>query len=581
MLEFASPKKILNVFRSLQIGYLQRFIGFALKNYPLLGLSVVLHLSSVVLEALAMQAFIPLSAITAGKQISSNNFAIYLLQTLSLPTTAKYIFLTFILLFTVRIITQIISEGMLGNITGNKLPALLVSRGLQNVLQNIDIAEIERKSVGYYIQLAGEEAHRASGILALLVRSGGLLILIALYYAIIFSFSPMTALGMIVFLGVSALSSYGLLKKIHRWGTLNMEYSRIYNSIFVDAMNGVRSVRAFSAEEYVMERFTDSLFPQKRYLFLIDFFTLLGKLVPTLLLVFSFGVFILLGAQLSRTAFDYAFVITLLIFLMRFFLALGEAVNMLLKAVSEAKAARDISEVITTSQNAMAKDFLPFTEPIERLIIQDTCFSHDKTRPVLEHFSAVFERGKVYAIIGESGAGKSTLLDLLLGFYRPDSGSMYLNERDITTISLKDLRSRIVLLGQETMIFNDTVARNITYGYDASPERIRQAAQTATIDEVIQTLPQGYDTILQYRGTNLSGGQRQRIGIARTLLRKPDVLLFDESMSALDPTTKDTLLDTIIATNRDKIIIFVSHDPAIREKVDEVIEMVKWQPQMI
>jgi ABC-type multidrug transport system fused ATPase/permease subunit len=199
----------------------------------------------------------------------------------------------------------------------------------------------------------------------------------------------------------------------------------------------------------------------------------------------------------------------------------------------------------------------------------------------LEHFSAVFERGKAYAIVGESGAGKSTLLDLLLGFYRPDSGSIYLNERDITTISLKDLRSRIVLLGQETMIFNDTIARNITYGYDASAERVRQAAQTATIDEVIQTLPQGYDTILQYRGTNLSGGQRQRIGIARALLRKPDVLLFDESMSALDPTTKDTLLDTIIATNRDKIIIFVSHDPAIREKVDEVIEMVKWQPQMI
>ncbi|MCU0425062.1 MAG: ABC transporter ATP-binding protein/permease [Candidatus Kapabacteria bacterium] len=577
MLEFASPTKIFNVIRSLQLGYLRRMFAFAFRAYPLLGVCIVIHLSSIIMEALAMQAFIPLSAISAGKPVAGNNFSMQLLTALHLPTTAKYIFLTFIILFSLRIVLQIISEGMLGNITGNKMPASLVSRGLQNVLRNIEIAEIERKSVGHYIQLAGEEAHRAAGIVALTVRCVGLFMLIGMYYVIIVSFSSATALGVIVFLGLTALGSYGILRKIHRWGVMSVEHSRIYNSIFVDAMNGVRSVRAFGAEKYVMERFVENLYPQKRQLFLIDFFTLLGKFIPTLLLIVSFGVFILAGTQLSRSAFDYAFAVTLLIFLMRFFLAIGEALNMTLKGVSDLKAARDISEVIETPEFSVSAAHHDLTEAITSLSIENVSFSHDKITPILHNFSVCFERGKVYAIIGESGAGKSTLLDLILGFHQPDSGKIVINNtHDITEIPLHSLRSHIVMLGQETMIFNDTVAHNITYGYEASMAEIQAAAEMATVDEVINNLPNGYDTVLQYRGTNLSGGQRQRIGIARALLRKPDVFLFDESMSALDQTTKDRLIETIIAANRDKIVIFVSHDPSIREKVDEVIELSKY-----
>lgn len=577
MLEFASPTKILNVLRSLQLGYLRRMFVFAFRAYPLLGFCIIIHLLSIILEALAMQAFIPLSAISAGKPVVGNNFSIFLLNALHLPTSAKYIFLTFIILFSLRIILQIVSEGMLGDITGNKMPASLVSRGLQNVLRNIDIASIEQKSVGHYIQLAGEEAHRAAGIVALTVRCIGLFILIGMYYIIIVSFSPATAIGVIIFLGLTALGSYGILRKIHRWGVLSVEHSRIYNSIFVDAMNGVRSVRAFGAEKYVMERFIENLYPQKRQLFLIDFFTLLGKFVPTLLLIVSFGVFILAGTQLSRTAFDYAFAVTLLIFLMRFFLAIGEALNMTLKAVSDMKAARDISEVIDVPEFAEAASHQDLNEPIYRLSLHNIGFSYDGITPVLDNFSVTFERGKVYAIVGESGAGKSTLLDLILGFHYPQRGKILLNDkRDINEITLHSLRRHIVLLGQETMIFNDTVAHNITYGHQATMEEIQAAAAMATVDEVIEGLPNGYETVLQYRGTNLSGGQRQRIGIARALLRKPDIFLFDESMSALDQGTKDTLLETIVAANRDKIVIFVSHDPAIRSKVDEVIELRKY-----
>jgi ABC-type bacteriocin/lantibiotic exporter with double-glycine peptidase domain len=200
-------------------------------------------------------------------------------------------------------------------------------------------------------------------------------------------------------------------------------------------------------------------------------------------------------------------------------------------------------------------------------------FYYTSDNPILQNISLSFERGSVYAIVGESGAGKSTLLDILLRFQEPVAGGVLLNNIPLKELNIHKLRKDVVMLGQETMIFNDTVRNNITFGLNADDEDIRAASRIACVENVIEAMSAGYDTILQYRGTNLSGGQRQRIGIARALVRKPDVLILDESMSALDPATKETIIENILAEYRNKIVIFVSHDPAIREKVDVVIEL--------
>jgi ABC-type bacteriocin/lantibiotic exporter with double-glycine peptidase domain len=194
---------------------------------------------------------------------------------------------------------------------------------------------------------------------------------------------------------------------------------------------------------------------------------------------------------------------------------------------------------------------------------------------VLNNFSALFECGKAYAIIGESGAGKSTLLDIMLGFHVPTHGEIRINGVLSQSFDAASIRKKIVLLGQETIIFNDTVINNVTYGLAVSLEQIQRASALAQIDTVILNLPEQYNEVLQYRGTNLSGGQRQRIGLARALVRESDVLILDESMSALDQTTKETIIDNILVEYRNKIVIFVSHDPSIREKVDVVIELHK------
>jgi ABC-type bacteriocin/lantibiotic exporter with double-glycine peptidase domain len=578
LLEMASPAKIWNVLRGVHLGYLSRLFAFTFKLHPVLYWCAALYTISSALEAFAMSAFIPLSEIASGRNPSQSYVIIKLLHGLDLKTSSKYIFLFYIVLLSLRVLTQILAERLLMNITYYRIPAKFMMQGLTNILQHYKITDIERQSTGQLTMLAGEEVHKAANIIATTIRLSSTFVLIVMYYITIAIFSPSTALGIMLFLGVTSMTTYGVFRKIHRLGVQIAESSRTAGSIFIDAINGVRSVRAFGAQDYVLKKFQEQIFIHKQRIFLVEFFNVFGKLFPMLLLVMSFGLYILIGTYISRAAFDYAFAVTLLILLLRFFLAVGDMANVGLKVFSDAKSAQDITEIVTSPVGRTdTHTAIMLEETVEEIAMENITFSYTKqpNENVLSSFNACFQRGRSYAIVGESGAGKSTLLDLLLGFHTPDAGSITLNGIPLARLDEQSVRKRVVMLGQETIIFNDTVRNNITYGMEASEDEVFAAARLACVDEVISSLPGGYAMELQYRGTNLSGGQRQRIGIARALLRKPDVLVLDESMSALDPITKETVIANILAAYRDNIVIFVSHDPSIRSKVDVVVEMKK------
>ncbi len=587
-MEFASPQKVLNVIRNLQFGYLRRLFTFAFRSYPILWGAMGLYIVSVMFEVLAMNAFIPLSEIASGREISNGNVIVRLLAVLQLnSTSSKYIFLAYIVLFSMRFLTQILSEKLLSSTTTSAMPSQFMSLALENILFDAKIADIEKQTSGHYVMLAGEEVHRACGLVATVIRFVSNALLIALYYVMISQYSPSTGVGILVFIALSGSASYGIFKKVHRLGVLTAASSRSAISILVDALNGVRSIRAFRAEEYVLAKFTQEIVPHKKRVFQIEFFSLLGKLLPTLVLTIAFGLFILISTQISKTSFNYPFAVTLLIFLMRFFLAVGDAMNVFLKIISDAKSAQDITEIVHPSQHSAAARVTSVgdasnkyagqtLETIRTLSIKNVSFSYTGTDIILSNVSLELEQGRCYVLVGESGAGKSTLLDILLGFQTPTSGSVEMNGVPIANISSSLLRSKITLLSQETIIFNDTVRSNIGYGADISEAELHAACKLACADEIIQNLPQQYDEILQYRGTNLSGGQRQRIGLARALARTPEILILDESLSALDPTTKDNVFQNIHSAYKEKIVIFVSHDVALQEKVDAVLELKKY-----
>ena len=206
----------------------------------------------------------------------------------------------------------------------------------------------------------------------------------------------------------------------------------------------------------------------------------------------------------------------------------------------------------------------------------DVCFSYEQSKGVvLNNISFRAEAGQSIAFVGKSGSGKTTLASLLPRFYDYSSGSITIDGHDICELTLESLRQQIALVGQDVMLFNDTIGRNIAYGSlkDCSEEEIIQAATAAHAMEFIETLPDGLDTMVGDNGVLLSGGQRQRLAIARALLKNAPILILDEATSALDTESERFIQAALDVLMKDRTTFVIAHRLSTIEKADTIIVM--------
>jgi ABC-type transport system involved in Fe-S cluster assembly fused permease/ATPase subunit len=167
---------------------------------------------------------------------------------------------------------------------------------------------------------------------------------------------------------------------------------------------------------------------------------------------------------------------------------------------------------------------------------------------------------------------KSTLLRLLFRFYDPKSGAVRIDGADLRDITLDSLRSRIGVVPQDTVLFNDTIYYNIAYGRpNATQSEIEEAAKMAEIHDAIIAMPNGYDTVVGERGLKLSGGEKQRVAIARTFLKKPEILFLDEATSSLDSKTEKLILDSFRKLSQNKTTVVIAHRLSTIADSDEII----------
>ncbi len=198
----------------------------------------------------------------------------------------------------------------------------------------------------------------------------------------------------------------------------------------------------------------------------------------------------------------------------------------------------------------------------------------DELKMVLHNIHLTIKPGQMLGIVGHSGCGKSTLASLLLGFYRPLTGTIAFDGVDIRHLRVSDVRDSIGLVSQDVDLFNDSISENIRYGTpDATDEDIVEAAKLAHAHDFIMTTEQGYETKVGTRGLRLSGGQRQRIGIARALLRKPPILLFDEATSAVDPETIWEIKQAITKLRGSCTMIVISHQLSTIQDAHNIVVM--------
>ena len=196
---------------------------------------------------------------------------------------------------------------------------------------------------------------------------------------------------------------------------------------------------------------------------------------------------------------------------------------------------------------------------------------------VIRKVSFSASQGEIVAIVGSSGAGKSTLVDLIPRFYDVTDGEILLDGENIKHIELHSLRSLMGIVTQDTFLFNDTVAANISYGLDIDQSIIEDAAKAANAHDFILKMPEGYSTYIGENGASLSGGQRQRIAIARALVKNPPILILDEATSSLDTESEKNVQEAIEKLMKNRTVIVIAHRLSTIKNANKIIVLDKGQ----
>lgn len=201
-------------------------------------------------------------------------------------------------------------------------------------------------------------------------------------------------------------------------------------------------------------------------------------------------------------------------------------------------------------------------------------FHYQPERPILKDVSFTIPANRKVAIVGQSGAGKSTLARLLYRFYDVGDGEIQINRQNIAGVTQLSLREAIGIVPQDTVLFNDTIAYNIRYGWiDASEEEVHRAARMANIHDFIESLPDGYQTVVGERGLKLSGGEKQRVAIARAILKNPKLLIFDEATSSLDSKSEQSILDALKSLTSHHSTLVIAHRLSTVVDADQILVM--------
>lgn len=315
------------------------------------------------------------------------------------------------------------------------------------------------------------------------------------------------------------------------------------NAVIQENLTGIRVVKAYVRSEKEKERFKEAN-RQFRDINVKAFRTVILTM-PVMMLIINLSIVAILwfgGIQVSNNAMEVGQIMAFITYMTQILFSLL-MVSFVLIMISRAKASADrINEVLETRvdiEDSPGAIDMPIAEG--RVEFKNVSFSYEGAggTPVLSHITFTAEPGETVAILGATGSGKSTLVNLIPRLYDPTEGAIYIDGEDIRNIKLDTLRKGIGVVLQETILFSGSIKDNIRWGKeDATDEEIIQAAKAAQAHNFIMSFPQGYDTQLGQMGVNLSGGQKQRLAIARALVKKPAILIMDDSTSAVDLGTE-------------------------------------------
>jgi subfamily B ATP-binding cassette protein MsbA len=364
----------------------------------------------------------------------------------------------------------------------------------------------------------------------------------------------------------------------HRVETLSRTGQQAWETFaqrILEGFRGMRTIRAFGHESYEQKRFVkDSQRTSHLYFKLELLSCLVAPVSEVLMATVLIAVIVIQLPMVERLPAVLTFIF-ILCRLQPYIQQLDKARIRLIAAIAPVETVMNFLD--HSDKPYVRSGSLTFPGLREAITFQSVSFCYDPAAPLaLRDVSIRIPKGKTIALVGPSGAGKSTLMHLLLRFYDPTQGTIYVDDVPLQQFDFASWRRRIAVVSQDIHLFNTTIRQNIAYGrLDAPEEDIIAAARQAEAHDFICALPQAYETKIGDQGVLLSGGQKQRLALARAIVRNPEILVLDEATNALDSIAEHLIQQALDAMSHERTVIIIAHRLSTIERADHIIVLEK------
>jgi subfamily B ATP-binding cassette protein MsbA len=400
------------------------------------------------------------------------------------------------------------------------------------------------------------------------------LTILVILFTLVF-LSPPLSIFLFVLLPLTGFIIGRVSRSLKKQSNIAQEQLGVLMSILDETLGGLRVIKAFNAEKFLKNKFfqTNNYLNQvkNKIIFRRDMASPMSEVLGVIVLccILFFGGQLILGHKFALQPEGFIAYIAIFTQIINPAKSLSTAFYNAQRGTAAIKRIEDILHadiIIKEPENPVL--FKEFKKNIE---FKDVSFAYEDTG-VLHHINLNIEKGKTIALVGSSGAGKSTLADLIPRFHDVSGGGLYVDTVNIKNYSLHSLREQMSIVTQEPVLFNDTIAANITLGTpDASMEEIEKAAKVANAHQFIIQKENGYQTNIGDRGSKLSGGERQRVTIARAVLKNPPILILDEATSSLDTESERLVQDAINNMMQNRTCVVIAHRLSTIRHADEII----------
>lgn len=409
-------------------------------------------------------------------------------------------------------------------------------------------------------------------------------------------------LGAVVFFGVAvyAILTVGITQWRKKFREQTNKHDNDFHDKATDSIINFETVKYFNGERFEIDRFKNSVSNYQKSKSSTQFsLSILNISQQMVLTVTRFGAMVVAGRAVVQGNMSLGGWIAVQAWVANVFAPLnflGSVYNSIFQAFIDIRNLSELLSVspdIVDSPDATDLDLTPnppnknkpnisVRSPLHTTrsgasVEFKNVFFHYQEQPEekgLKNVSFVVSPGTTTAVVGHTGAGKTTISRLLFRFYDPKSGFVLINGQDIKKKTQKSVRQAIGIVPQDTVLFNDTIRHNISYGnFDASFDEIVKAAEAAQIRPFIESLPEKWDTVVGERGLKLSGGEKQRVAIARCLLKNPPIVLLDEATSALDTITENSIQEALLALGSQRTVLIIAHRLSTVKHADQIIVM--------